>query len=109
MVGGVLALAVDRGGGRLARPDLAVDHPGHVPVQPRQRIGGVQDLGATSVGGDGAGVTDLPTAFGVEGRVVEEDGDLAVLAGEHVEHLSGGLVLLPPGELVDPNWSTMRW
>lgn len=87
------------GPGLLPHGDLALDDAGPVPVQFDQDVVGVEDLGPAGVGLDDAGVAHLAAGLGVEGRAVEHDAELAVVAlGHHGEHRGRGLVLLTAHE-----------
>ncbi len=94
---GLAALAVDGGQRVLADLELAVD-PGLVHDEARYGVHGVVDVGDARLGDDGAGVADLATALGIEGRAVQEDldraGVVALHALEHGQHPGGRLVVL---------------
>ena len=83
--------------------DLALDDPDDVAVQARQRVGGVEHLGAAGVGADRAGVADLAAGLGVERRAVEEDDDAAVAGSSTTASTRRlRLELLAPDELGRP-------
>src|SRR5205823_13617909 len=74
--------------------DLALHELEPVAVEPRQRVGGVEDARFAGLGREPAGVADLAAALGVERCAVEEE-----TVTHDREHTSLALGLLITGEL----------